>query len=439
MMNARLEQLGKLKGTIIVAAGCLLAALAVGLILMAQPARAICDPPPCTPEPGDNQAPTVLVNNPSVTVPEGQPASNSGTYDDPDQNNVDLSASPLGSVSKTSGTFTGNWTWSYPTSDNLNQTITITASDSMLTSNAQFNLTVTNVAPTATGISAPDSVNEGSPINFSLAGVSDPSSVDMGSLQYSFACGGGAFSSTSNNTRTCSTTDNGTLTVRGRVRDKDGGQSLDYSKSVTINHVAPTATPNAPQSATAGTNFAVSLTNPSDPSSADTAAGFTHAFDCTGDGIFDHSGTSNSAACTAGNGPSQTVRYRITDKDGASSVYTRTVTILPLLTISDVRVSERSTNAFFTIRLSAPSQQSVTVNYATANGSARAPADYLTRRGALTFNPGVTTQRIAVPIRNDRLDERTEFFSINLFGANNATIADGSGRGTIIDNDKRRR
>lgn len=150
-------------------------------------------------------------------------------------------------------------------------------------------------------------------------------------------------------------------------------------------------------------------------------------------------------ACSGGNSShsvpnlpvgSYTMSVRVTDRVGKVVEQSRTFSIVPLLGISDARVSERSSNVYFTVQLSAASQQSVTVNYATANGSAKAPADYLARSGTLTFAPGQTAQTVAVPIRNDRRDERTEFFSVNLFGANNATIADSSGRGTIIDNDR---
>jgi hypothetical protein len=207
---------------------------------------------------------------------------------------------------------------------------------------------------------------------------------------------------------------------------------------VTINSVAPTATPNVPRSAATGTNFAVSLTNPSDPSSEDTTQGFTYAFDCTGDGVFEHSGTTNSANCTAGNGPSQTVMLRITDKDGGSSVQSRTVRILPLLTITDRRVTEGesgSKSAVFTVRLSSASQQRVTVNYATANGTAKAPGDYTARSGTLSFAPTETAKTISVAVKGDRLNERNETFFVRLSGAVNAAIADASGQGTIIDND----
>jgi hypothetical protein len=326
MTNVRLEGLGKYRVTIIVAVGCLLAALAVSLVFMAQPARAACPNPPCTIDPGSNSPPTVTVNSPSVMVNEGQTASNSGTYDDADQNNVTLSASPLGGIASRTGQFSGTWNWQFLTLDNLSQTITISASDGGPTpGTAQFNLTVNNVAPSASGISAVNSVNEGSSFPVSLNNPTDPSSVDMGSLQYHFDCGSGYGIFGSNN-RNCSTTDNGSLMVKGRVKDKDNAQSTEYTKSVTVNNVPPTATANAPGSpVTTGTNFPVSLTSPSDPSSADAAAGFNYAFDCTNDGVFEHSGTSNSANCTAANGLNQTVRYRITDKDGGSSIHSRIV------------------------------------------------------------------------------------------------------------------
>ncbi len=146
------------------------------------------------------------------------------------------------------------------------------------------------------------------------------------------------------------------------------------------------------------------------------------------------------ASCPTSDNGTRTVKGRITDKDGGSTTYTKTVTILiPSLGITDVSLKENTTNALFTVRLSAASQATVTVNYATANGSAKAPADYTATSGTLTFAPGETTKTIAVPIRGDRRDERNEVFFVNLSGASNATISDAQGLGTIIDNDRRRR
>ncbi|WP_374539644.1 Calx-beta domain-containing protein, partial [Micromonospora aurantiaca (nom. illeg.)] len=52
----------------------------------------------------------------------------------------------------------------------------------------------------------------------------------------------------------------------------------------------------------------------------------------------------------------------------------------------------------------------------------------------LTFNPGVTSQTVTVSIANDGTYEGSENFFVNLSGAVNATIADGQGQGTILDN-----
>jgi hypothetical protein len=109
----------------------------------------------------------------------------------------------------------------------------------------------------------------------------------------------------------------------------NGSSTESVTFRLNVNNVAPTATFNAPTTAvTTGTNFTISLTNPQDPSFADRTAGFTYAFDCAGDGFYEQSGSSSSASCTAAsNGASQTVSGRITDKDGGSNTYTKTVTL----------------------------------------------------------------------------------------------------------------
>ncbi len=110
----------------------------------------------------------------------------------------------------------------------------------------------------------------------------------------------------------------------------------------------------------------------------------------------------------------------------------------PSLSINDVTVTEGaagSVNAVFTVSLSAASGQTVTVTYATADNTAAAPADYTTAGGVVTFAPGDTTQTLTVAVQGDTLDEIDETFWVNLSGAANATIGDGQGVGTIIDDD----
>ena len=93
-----------------------------------------------------NDDPTVIVDNTSVTVDEGQTASNSGSYGDVDSDGVTLSAS-VGTITRSDGT----WSWSFATSDGPDdsQTVTITADDGDGgTAQVTFLLTVKNVAPT---------------------------------------------------------------------------------------------------------------------------------------------------------------------------------------------------------------------------------------------------------------------------------------------------
>jgi hypothetical protein len=111
---------------------------------------------------------------------------------------------------------------------------------------------------------------------------------------------------------------------------------------------------------------------------------------------------------------------------------------LPSLSINDVSVTEGNsgtTNAVFTVTLSAASGQTVSVAFATAAGTASSGADYLANSGSLTFAPGAITQTVSVVVNGDTLDEVNETFLVNLSGPTNATIADAQGQGTITDDD----
>jgi large repetitive protein len=111
----------------------------------------------------------------------------------------------------------------------------------------------------------------------------------------------------------------------------------------------------------------------------------------------------------------------------------------PRITISNARVLEGATGAvagaIFTVKLSTPSSEVVTVSYATANGIASAGSDYLTASGTLSFAPGTTSLTINVRVKGDSLHEADETFAVNLSAATNATIADARGVGLIVNDD----
>jgi glucose/arabinose dehydrogenase len=113
---------------------------------------------------------------------------------------------------------------------------------------------------------------------------------------------------------------------------------------------------------------------------------------------------------------------------------------LPALSIDSPSIAEGSsgtaTNLGFTVNLSAASATPVSVNYATANGTALADFDYTPISGTLTFAPGETSKILPVPVIGDSTVEPDETFTLNLSSPTNATIAIAQGTGTILNDDQ---
>ncbi|MBK7952158.1 MAG: PQQ-dependent sugar dehydrogenase [Deltaproteobacteria bacterium] len=111
---------------------------------------------------------------------------------------------------------------------------------------------------------------------------------------------------------------------------------------------------------------------------------------------------------------------------------------LPALAIADASTNEGdsgTTPLSFTVTLNPASGRSVTVPYATSNGNASAGSDYVATSGSLVFTAGQTTRTLAVSIRGDALVELDETFSATLASPTNATLADGTATGTILNDD----
>jgi hypothetical protein len=110
----------------------------------------------------------------------------------------------------------------------------------------------------------------------------------------------------------------------------------------------------------------------------------------------------------------------------------------PTLSISDASVREgnKGTSRLdLTVTLSRSSDDAVTVNYQTANSTALANNDYYAASGTVTFQPGQTSRTISIAIRTDRKREPNEAFSVQLSYAVGATINDGVGTATILNDD----
>ncbi len=140
-----------------------------------------------------------------------------------------------------------------------------------------------------------------------------------------------------------------------------------------------------------------------------------------------------------------TFTYTVSDGEGGTDVATVRITVTgkadappPSASVSDVTIAEGNagtTNLVFTVTLSGAATNVVTINYATANVTATAGADYTSTTGTLTFGIGETSKTISVPILGDTTDELNETFELNLSAPLNATLADSQATGTITDDD----
>ena len=110
----------------------------------------------------------------------------------------------------------------------------------------------------------------------------------------------------------------------------------------------------------------------------------------------------------------------------------------PSISVGDVAAGEGSGaggTASFPVTLSFASSSSVSVLYATADATASAASDYTASAGTLTFAPGVTSRSVDVALTGDLLDEPDETFLLSLSSPSGASLGDGQGVATILDDD----
>ena len=110
----------------------------------------------------------------------------------------------------------------------------------------------------------------------------------------------------------------------------------------------------------------------------------------------------------------------------------------PTLSVADVEVDENSGATLdFEVTLSRALNETVTVRYATADGNARAGADYTSTSGTLTFAVGDTSKTVAVPVLDDGIDEGSETMTLRLQSPSptRVKLADAEATGTINNTD----
>ncbi len=109
----------------------------------------------------------------------------------------------------------------------------------------------------------------------------------------------------------------------------------------------------------------------------------------------------------------------------------------PAISVADAEATEGpGATMAFKVSLDKPVLDTVTVDYATRDGTAVAGSDYTAKSGTLTFNVGnPRTQTVEVEVRNDAHNDDGETFELVLSNPSGARIADGTATGTIHNSD----
>ena len=124
----------------------------------------------------------------------------------------------------------------------------------------------------------------------------------------------------------------------------------------------------------------------------------------------------------------------IVDAQGVGTIYDNEGP--PSFVVTDVSGAEGGGSLSLSVLLTNANGSSVSVDYATADGTALAGSDYTAKSGTLTFTPGQTLKTVAVTMLDDALAEDDETFSLNLANATGGiAIADAAGLGTIQNDD----
>lgn len=133
----------------------------------------------------------------------------------------------------------------------------------------------------------------------------------------------------------------------------------------------------------------------------------------------------------AGNEPA----INVADASGIATIHDNDPR--PSMAVSDISVTEGNSGtvtATLTVTLDKPSGSPLTVNYATADGTATGGSDYVASTGSVTFAPGTTSMPLTIFVKGDTVLESSENFTVNLSSADTLN-ASASAQVTIVNDD----
>ena len=125
-------------------------------------------------------------------------------------------------------------------------------------------------------------------------------------------------------------------------------------------------------------------------------------------------------------------------EDGRKLSHSTSATVRgPLgISVADIEVEEGAGAVLgFTVALSRAASNSLTVDYATSDGTATAGADYTSASGTLTIGAGNSSAGIDIAVIDDEHNEGSETFTLTLSNASSGDLTDASATGTITNHD----
>jgi hypothetical protein len=144
---------------------------------------------------------------------------------------------------------------------------------------------------------------------------------------------------------------------------------------------------------------------------------------------------------TAGNVLRLAIDFEQHCEDGTPALFgsvrfNSTVAAVPRVSVGDavaLKGNIGTNDAGVMVSLSMPSPSPVTVQYATISKSALSGADYVASTGSVQLPPGVTSQRLAIPILGDRLARGNKYFQVKLSSPVGAPLGDATAKVRILD------
>ena len=229
------------------------------------------------------------------------------------------------------------------------------------------------------------------------------------------------------------------IKVRVTFTDDGGTEETLVSDATDAVNTAPTGLPAISGTAQVGETLTASADEIADADGLENATFAYQWLSNNGETDTDIEGATDSTYTLAAADAGRTTKVRVTFTDDGGteeslvSEPTDPVADPPSgLSVADAEATEEEDAALdFVVTLDPAATAAVTVDYATADGTATAGSDYTATSGTLTFQPGEMSKTVSVPIADDAVDDGGETLTLTLSSASGADLGDAEATGTI--------